>query len=60
MEFLLSIRHRSKKGKGIRNTNGSVQNRQGDVKNRIGSGEAKERICMTHGHELRGAKVKNW
>ena len=30
-----------------------VQNRQGEVKNSIGNGEAKELICMTHGHELR-------
>ena len=33
----------------------------GDVKNSIGKGEAKELICMTHGHELRrwiaGGKV---
>ena len=25
----------------------------GEVKNSIGNGEAKELICMTHGHELR-------
>ena len=25
----------------------------GEVKNNIGNGEAKELICMTHGHELR-------
>ena len=31
-----------------------MQNRQGDVKNSIGSGEAKELICTTHGNELRG------
>ena len=31
-----------------------VQNRQGEVKNSIGNGEAKELICTTHGHELRG------
>ena len=30
-----------------------VQNRQEQVKNRMGNGEAKEFICMTHGHELR-------
>ena len=24
------------------------------VKNSVGNGEAKELICMTHGHELRG------
>ena len=29
-----------------------AQDRQGEVKNSIGSGEAKELICMTHGHEL--------
>ena len=31
-----------------------MQNRQGDVKNSIGNGEAEELTCMTHGHELRG------
>ena len=30
-----------------------VQNRQGEVKNSMGNGEAKELICMTRGHELR-------
>ena len=30
-----------------------VQTRQGEVKNSIGNGEAKELMCMTHGHELR-------
>ena len=29
-----------------------VQNRQGEV-NSMGSGEAKELICMTHGHDQR-------
>ena len=29
-----------------------VENRQGEVKNSIGNGEAKEVICMTLGHEL--------
>ena len=49
-----------------------LQNRQEEVKNSIGNGEAKELICMTHGHELTGdaggngdtrqreAKGKNW
>ena len=37
----------------LRSTNCYVQNRQGGVKNSIGNGEAKELICMTHGHELR-------
>ena len=31
-----------------------VQNRQGDVKNSVGNGEAKELIYITHGYELRG------
>ena len=26
----------------------------GDVKNSTGNSEAKELLCMTHGHELRG------
>ena len=30
-----------------------VQNRQGEGKNSVGNGEAKELTCMTHGHELR-------
>ena len=30
-----------------------LQNRQGEVKNSMGNGEAKELICTTHGHELR-------
>ena len=30
------------------------KNRQKDVKNNIGNGEAKELICTTHAHELRG------
>ena len=38
----------------LRSTNWQVQNRQGDVKNSIGNGEAKELICVTYGHELRG------
>ena len=32
-------------------------NRQGEVKNSMGNGEAKEFICMTHGHELSGGNV---
>ena len=41
------------KGTGNRKHNWYVQNRQGEVKNSIGNGEAKELICTTHGHELR-------
>ena len=46
-------------GKGIGNKKHKwqVQNRQGEVKNSIGNGEAKELICLTHGHELRGGQV---
>ena len=29
-------------------------NREGEVKNNIGNVEAKELVCMTQGHELRG------
>ena len=43
-----------RKGTGIKKDNWQVQNRQGGVKNGIGNGEAKELICMTHGHELMG------
>ena len=42
------------KGTGNKKHNWQVQNRQGEVKNSIGNGEAKELICMAHGHELRG------
>ena len=31
-----------------------VGRKQGKVKNSIGNVEAKELICMTHGHELSG------
>ena len=41
------------KGTGVKKHNLQVENRQGDIKNSIGNGEAKELICMTHGHELR-------
>ena len=42
-----------KKVQGIRIIIGRHKIRQGEVKNSIGKGEAKERICTTHGHELR-------
>ena len=41
------------KVEGIRSINGRHKNRQGDVKNSMGNGEAKELVCMTHGHELK-------
>ena len=40
-------------GKGNKKHNWSIQNRQGEVKNSIGNGEAKELTCMTRGCELR-------
>ena len=42
------------KGTGNKKHKWYVQNRQGEVKNSIGNGEAKELICTTHGHELGG------
>ena len=41
------------KGTEIYKHNWQVQNRQEDVKNSIGNGEAKELICMTPGHDQR-------
>ena len=41
------------KGTGNRKHKWQVQNRQREVKNGMGNGEAKELLCMTHGHELR-------
>ena len=43
-----------RKGTGNKKHKWQVENRQGEVKNSIGNGEAKELICTTHGHELRG------
>lgn len=37
----------------IEKHNWQAQNREGDVKNRIGNAEAKELTYTTHGHELR-------
>ena len=42
------------KGIGNKKHKWQRQNRQGEVKNSIRHGEAKELICMTHGRELRG------
>ena len=48
------------RGKGTRNKKHKwqVENRQGEVKNSIGNGEAKELTCTTHGHELRGEECQ--
>ena len=40
------------KVQGIRGINGRYKMGR-EVKNSMGNGEAKERICMTHGYELR-------
>ena len=45
------------KGTGNKKHKWWVQNRQGKVKNSMGNVEAKEFICMTHGHELQGENV---
>ena len=42
------------KGTGNKKHKWQVQNREGEVKNSIRNEEAKELICTTHGHELRG------
>ena len=42
------------KVQGIRSIIGRHKIDKGKVKNSIGNGEAKELICMTHGHELKG------
>ena len=42
------------KGTGNKKHKLQVQSRQEEVKNSIGNAEAKELICMTHGHELKG------
>ena len=45
------------KGTWNRKYKWQVQNSQGEVKNSMGNGEAKEFICATHGHELRGGNT---
>ena len=44
------------KGTGNKKHKWWVQNRQGEVKNSMGNGEAKEVIYMTQGYELSGGK----
>ena len=52
------------KGTGFKKHNLVGTKYTGEVKNSIGNGEAKELICMTHGHELRrgitGGKTGTW
>ena len=40
------------KAQGIRSINGRYKIDKGEVKNSMRNVEAKELICMTHGHEL--------
>ena len=40
------------KGTGNKKHNKYAQNKQGEVKNSIGNGEATELVCITHGHGL--------
>ena len=49
------------KVQGIRSINCRYKIDNGEVKNSIGNGEAKELICTTHGHELRwGRNAGGW
>ena len=41
------------KSTGTMKHNWQVQNKQGEVKNSVGNGEAKKLICTIYGHELR-------
>ena len=45
---------RGEKGTENKQHKQQVENRQGEGKNSMGNVEAKELICMTHGHELQG------
>ena len=51
---------RGERGKGTENKQHKwqVENRQGEVKNNMGNGEAKELICTIHGHELMWGKFQ--
>ena len=42
------------KSTGNKRHNWQAQNRQGEGKNSMGNGEAKELTCMTQGHEFGG------
>ena len=43
-------RENGRKVTGNKKHNWCIENRQGEVKNNIGNGEAKELIYTTHGH----------
>ena len=45
----------------LRSTNGKLRNSRGNLKYSMGNGEAKEFICMTHGHEQQcGDCLREW
>ena len=46
------------KGTGNKKHSKEAQDKQREVKNSMGNGEAKELICITHGHELRGGGMQ--
>ena len=46
-------RNNGGKGTGNKKHKWYMQNRQRELVNSMGKGEAKEVICMTHGHELK-------
>ena len=48
------------KGTGNKKHKWQVQNRQEEVNNSMGNGEAKELICTTHGHELKRGMLEGW
>ena len=48
------------KGTGSKRHKWQVENRQGEGKNSIGNGEAKELVCTTHGHELGSEEGTCW
>ena len=55
----LAGRERGKNGgksTGNKRHNWQAQNRQGEGKNSMGNGEAKELTCTTHGHKLRSGE----
>ena len=45
------------KVQGISSINGRYKIDRGRLRNSIGNGEAKELVCMTHGHELRWGEM---
>ena len=50
---------RGEKGTENKQHKWQVENREGEIKNSIGHVEARELICTTHGHELKGQE-RGW